>query len=251
MLRSMRIWAAALIAVLAISNVDAAEPLPAAPPPPPPPPGPTFFLHVGALGAFFQTDAKSTGGGFFNNIQSGGATIGNIGNAAIRPNYTIGIEFGYFVTPNIAIAISAGIPPVLHAKATGFTLAYHPAAPNFGTNLLGSSRWGPAMALVQYHFTNWGAFQPYVGLGPVYLLNFGNIADGILVKNFGISQTWGFALQAGFDYMLTPNIGVFVDGKKVWLSTDVTGTVVGTNIPIRTHVQLDPWVASTGLTLKF
>jgi outer membrane protein W len=51
--------------------------------------------------------------------------------------------------------------------------------------------------------------------------------------------------------MITPNIGVFVDGKKVWLSTDITGTVVGTNIPIRTHVQLDPWVASTGLTLKF
>lgn len=248
MLRSMRLWAAALIAVLAISQVDAAEPLPVMPPAPVPPPAPTFFLHVGALGAFFQTDAKSTGGGYFNNLP---VANGHIGNAAIRPNYTLGIEFGYFITPNIALAISAGIPPLLHAKATGFTLAYDPATPNFGTNLLGSSRWGPAMLLAQYHFNQFGAFQPYAGLGPVYLLNFGNIADGILVKNFGISQTWGFALQAGFDYMITPNIGVFVDGKKVWLSTDITGTVVGTNIPIRTHVQLDPWVASTGLTLKF
>lgn len=259
MLRSMRLWAAALIAVLAVSRVDAAEPLPVAPPPPAPPPGPTFFLHVGALGAFFNTDAKSTGGGYFNNLVVPGlGTIGNIGNAAIRPNYTLGLEFGLFVTPNIALAISAGVPPLLHAKATDFTLAYFPAAPvNFGTNLLGSSRWGPAMLLVQYHFNNFGAFQPYVGLGPVYLLNFGNIADGILVRNFSISQEWGFALQAGFNYMITPNIGIFVDGKKVWLSTDVTGTVVGTDalyasgIPIRTHVQLDPWVASTGLTLKF
>ncbi len=246
MLRSMRIWAAALVAVLAITRVDAAEPLPA-PPPPAPPPAPIFFLHVGALGAFFQTDAKSTGGGFFNNLPVFVDGVQqHIGNAAIRPNYTLGIEFGLFLTPNIALAISAGIPPVLHAKATGFTLDGA-----FGTNLLGSSRWGPAMLLAQYHFTNFGALQPYVGLGPVYLLNFGNIADGILVNNFGIAQTWGFTLQAGLNYMITPNIGVFVDGKKVWLSTDVTGTVVGTNIPIRTHVQLDPWVASTGLTLKF
>lgn len=249
MLRSMRIWAAALFAVLAISRVDAADLMPVAPPTPVPPPAPIFFLHVGALGAFFQTDAKSTGGGFFNNLPG---EIGKIGNAAIRPNYTLGIEFGLFLTPNIALAISAGIPPVLHAKATGFTLDSA-----FGTNLLGSSRWGPAMLLAQYHFTNFGALQPYVGLGPVYLLNFGNIADGLLVKNFGIAQTWGFALQAGFNYMITPNIGVFVDGKKVWLSTDIRGTVVGTEalypggIPIRTHVQLDPWVASTGLTLKF
>jgi outer membrane protein len=227
--------------------------MPVAPPTPVPPPAPIFFLHVGALGAFFQTDAKSTGGGFFNNLPVFiGGQQQHIGNATIRPNYTLGIEFGLFLTPNIALAISAGIPPVLHAKATGFTLDTL-----FGTNLLGSSRWGPAMLLAQYHFNNFGALQPYVGLGPVYLLNFGNIADGLLVKNFGIAQTWGFALQAGFNYMITPNIGVFVDGKKVWLSTDVTGTVVGTEalyaggIPIRTHVQLDPWVASTGLTLKF
>jgi outer membrane protein len=256
MLRSMRLGAAVLLAILAISKVDAAEPLPAAPPPAPPP-APIFFLHVGALGAFFETNATSTGGGFFNQLYAGGAQVGAIANATIRPNYTLGIEFGLFVTPNIALAISAGIPPLLHAKATGFTLAYAPAAPvNFGTNLLGSSRWGPAMLMVQYHFNNWGAIQPYVGVGPVYLLNFGNIADGILVNNFSIKQTWGFALQAGLNYMLTNNIGVFVDAKKVWLSTDVTGTVVGTpqlglTIPVRTHVQLDPWVASTGLTLKF
>jgi outer membrane protein len=238
---TLRSWAAALIAVFASAQVNAAEP-PVIPPAPVPPPSPTFYLHVGALGAFFQTDAKSTGGGFFNNV----AGVGSISNAEIRPNYTLGLEFGYFITPNFAIAISAGVPPLMHAKATGFTLDS-----TFGTNLLGSVRWGPAMGLVQYHFTQWGAFQPYAGIGAVYLLNFGNIADGILVNNFSASQNWGFVLQAGADYMITPNIGIFVDAKKLWLSTDITGTVVSTNIPIRTHVQLDPWVASTGLTLKF
>lgn len=239
---TLRSWAVALVAVVAAARVNAAEPPPIVPPAPPPPASPSFYLHVGALGAFFDTNAQSTGGGYFNNV----AGVASISNAAIRPNYTLGIEAGYFVTPNWALAISAGIPPLLHAKATGFTLTE-----TFGTSLLGSSRWGPAMALVQYHVTNFGAFQPYAGIGAVYLLNFGNVADGILVKNFGISQNWGFVLQAGADYMITPNIGIFADIKKLWLSTDVTGTVVTTNIPIRTHVQLDPWVASTGVAFKF
>lgn len=239
---TLRLCAVALMAVLGAARVSAAD-LPVVAPAPLPPPAPIFYLHVGALGAFFNVNAQSTGGGFFNNLPIAGQGIAN---AAIRPNYTLGLEAGYFITPNWALAISAGIPPLLHAKATGLTLASVT-----GTNLLGSVRWGPAMGLLQYHFTNFGAFQPYAGIGAVYLLNFGNVADGLLVNNFGVTQNWGFVLQAGADYMITQNIGVFVDAKKLWLSTDATGTVQPFGIPIRTHVQLDPWVASTGLTLKF
>lgn len=238
---AMRLCAAALIAALAVSRVEAADlaPTPVEPLPPPPP---SFYLHVGALGAFFNTNAQSTGGGYFNNV----AGVATISNAAIRPNYTVGLELGYFITPNIAIALSAGVPPVLHAKATGFTLTS-----TFGTNLLGSTRWGPAMALVQYHITQWGWIQPYGGIGAVYLLNFGNISDGILVNNYAVDQNFGLALQLGADMMLNQNLGFYVDAKKLFLSTDVSGTVVTTNIPIRTHVQLDPWVIGTGVTVKF
>ncbi len=143
------------------------------------------------------------------------------------------------------------MPPILHAKATGFSLAYSPASPNFGTDLLGSTRWGPAIALLQYHITQWGPIQPYAGIGAAYLLNFGNTSDGVLVNNFSIDQNFGLALQLGSDIMLTQNLGVYVDAKKLFLSTDVSGTVIGTQIPIRTHVQLDPWVLGTGVTVKF
>jgi outer membrane protein len=71
------------------------------------------------------------------------------------------------------------------------------------------------------------------------------------VRNFGIEQTWGFALQAGADYMLTQNLGVYVDVKKLWLQTTGTGTVITTNIPIRVRVDLNPWVVGTGVTVKF
>lgn len=147
MLSAMRLCAAAMIAALAITQAEAADlaPTPVEPLPPAPP---SFYLHVGALAAFFNTNAQSTGGGYFNDV----AGVATIENATIRPNYTLGLELGYFLTPNIAIALSAGVPPVLHAKATGFTLDS-----TFGTNLLGSTRWGPAMALLQYHITQWGA----------------------------------------------------------------------------------------------
>jgi outer membrane protein len=240
---AIKIWAAALIAALAITRADAADLAPT--PEPLPPPAPIFFVHVGALGVFKTTNAQSTGGGFFNNVAPGGAFLTGISNIAIRPDYTLGLEAGYFVTPNIAIALSAGVPPVAHLKATGFGLATP-----LGTNLLGSVRYGPAMLLLQYHFTQFGAIQPYLGVGAAYLLNFGNISNGIL-NNFSLDQNFGLVLQGGADLMLTQNWGVFVDLKKVFMSTDAQGFVLNTAIPIRTHVQLDPWLVGAGVTFKY
>ena len=155
------------------------------------------------------------------------------------------LEAGYFVTPNVTIALSTGVPPIEHLKATGFT-----HEPLYGTNLLGSTRGGAVMFLLQYHLTQFGALQPYAGIGPGYVLNFGNISDGILT-NFSVDQEFAFVLQAGTDWMLTPNWGVFVDGKKVFLSTDAQGFAMPGNNPVRSHITLDPWVAATGVTFKF
>src|ERR1700719_4554588 len=117
---AIRIWAAAFIAALAITRADAADLTPTPEPLPPPPP--IFFVHVGALGAFYSPpDAQSTGGGFLKNIPVlGGQTLNNV---AIPPSYTVGLEAGYFITPNIALAISAGVPPLMHIKATVFSAA--------------------------------------------------------------------------------------------------------------------------------
>jgi outer membrane protein len=243
MIGPIRIWATAFLAVLAITQVRAADLTPTLNQEPPPAP-PGFYVHAGALGGFPQTNAQPTGGGFFNAIPSpfGVATVSNV---AIRPAYTLALEAGYFVTPNIAIAVSASLPPLEHFKATGF-----PQAGLVGTNLLGSTRAGLAMLLLQYHFTQFGAFQPYAGVGAGYLVDLGNISDGILT-NFSLDQNFAFVLQAGADLMLTPNWGVFVDGKKEVLSTDAQGFVLDTNVPIRAHVTLDPWRASAGITFKY
>jgi len=248
---ALRLWAASCIAAFTVTCADAADLAPV-PPPPPPPPGPIFFVHVGALGVFPQVNASSTGGGFFNTVLPGagigGGALVTIQNVAIRPQYTVGLELGYFVTPNVSIALSSGIPPLAHIKASG--VAVLNGLLNPGSTLLGSVRYGPAILLLQYHFNQFGALQPYVGVGGAYVLNFGNISDGIL-RNFSVDQNFAFVLQAGADFMLTPNWGLFVDAKKAFYNTDAFGFLLNTNIPIRTHVVLDPWIATAGITFKY
>jgi outer membrane protein len=244
---AIRIWAAAFIAALAITRADAADLTPTPEPLPPAPP--IFFVHVGALGAFYSPpDAQSTGGGFLKNIPVlGGTTLNNV---AIPPSYTLGLEAGYFLTPNIALAISAGVPPLMHIKATAFS-----ATNLLGTDLVGSVRFGPLMGLLQYHFTQWGNFQPYIGAGAAYVVMFANTSDGFL-SNFSVDPTFCAVAQAGFDYMLTgfglPNWGVFVDAKKlIYLNPNFQGEVLNTPIHVKTLGKIDPWIASTGITFKY
>jgi outer membrane protein len=246
---AIRIWAAAFIAALAITRADAAEPTPMMPEPLPPPP-PIFFVHVGALGAFYSPpDAQSTGGGLLKVIPTpvGTATLNNV---AIPPSYTLGLEAGYFLTPNIALAISAGVPPLMHIKATAFNFTNL-----LGTDLVGSVRFGPLMGLLQYHFTQWGAFQPYIGAGAAYVVMFANTSDGFL-QNFSVDPTWCAVAQAGFDYMLDgfglPNWGVFVDAKKlIYLNPNFQGELLNLPIHVKTLGKIDPWIASTGITFKY
>ena len=234
----MRFCAAAFIAAIVVTPVAATDLVTPVEPPSAPAP-PIFYVHVGALGGFPEVNAQPTGGGLFG-----------VANVAIRPSYTLDLEAGYFVTPNIAIAVATPVPPLEHFKATGF-----PQAGAFGTNLLGSTRAGLAMLLLQYHFTQFGAVQPYAGIGPGYIADFGNISDGIL-SNFSLDQNFALVLQAGADLMLTPNWGVYVNGKKELLSTNAQGFVanVGGSVPVvrvRARVTLDPWRASAGITFKY
>ncbi|MGH6837117.1 MAG: OmpW/AlkL family protein [Methylocella sp.] len=245
---AIRIWAAAFVAALAITRADAADLTPTPEPLPPAPP--LFYVHVGALGAFYSPpDAQSTGGGFLKNIPTplGTATLNNV---AIPPSYTVGLEAGYFITPNWAIAISAGVPPRLRIKATVFNFTSA-----LGTDSVGSVRFGPLMGIINYHFTQWGPLQPYLGVGAAYVVMFANTSDGIL-SNFSVDPTWCLVAQGGFDYMLDglglPNWGVFVDAKKlIYLNPNFQGNLLNTNIHIRTLGKIDPWIASTGITFKY
>lgn len=103
----------------------------------------------------------------------------------------------------------------------------------------------PPSLLLQYHFTDLGAFKPYVGLGVNYTLFYkrNNILDGVAQVS---NSSFGVAGQIGFDYMLDKNWGLNVDLKYIQMATDVSiaGSKVGT-------VNLNPLTVGVGVAYRF
>ncbi|MBB3772285.1 outer membrane protein [Angulomicrobium tetraedrale] len=105
----------------------------------------------------------------------------------------------------------------------------------------------PPTLTLQYHFTDFGKFQPYVGAGVNYTFFFNQKADS--ADSLDVKDTWGWALQAGFDYMIDEHWGFNVDVKKLFLEPDFDVTVSGT--PLTGKADLNPWIVGVGVTYRF
>ena len=189
---------------------------------------------------------------------SGGAGSQIYGaNAKISTSIIPELDVSYFFTKNIAVE---AICCVSYHKATGTgTLA--------GLDI--GKTWAfPPTVLLQYHFTNFGAFQPYVGVGVNFTAFFGTNAGnnwapfltpaGIVglntVNSLKIGTSWGVAGQVGFDYMITQNWGVNVDLKRIMMEPTAYGTVYNNlagYVPFRAKLNIDPWLVSAGVTYRF
>lgn len=105
----------------------------------------------------------------------------------------------------------------------------------------------PPTLTLQYHFTSFGAFKPYVGAGVNYTIFYNQhagSADALKVNN-----TFGTALQVGFDYMVDQHWGVNFDVKKLFLKPDFDVTVDGAKQTGK--AELDPWLIGAGITYRF
>ena len=164
------------------------------------------------------------------------------------------IDISYFFTPNIALELILGSTP---HKVTG---------QNALNGLQIGQTWLlPPTLTLQYHFTNFGAFKPYIGAGPNYTVFYNTsganipavtplVGAPITVTNLGIKNTFGVAAQVGFDYFVTKNVGLNFDVKKLWLRPDWHGAVSiagGAPLPSYGKVELDPWLVGGGVFYKF
>ncbi len=187
-----------------------------------------WYLHVGPAGLIYSESVKLKAGG------------GRVPGADVRipASLTFAAEIGYFLNPNFAIGAAFGFPPLTKFEARGVLT---------GLGTLGKASGGPAALMAQYHFTGFGRFQPYVGVGPAILYIF-NENDGT-VNNLKVEHAVGVSLQAGFNYMIDESWGVFVDAKKVILRTRGSGSLGG--VPIKAEVTLDPLVLQAGVGYRF
>lgn len=155
------------------------------------------------------------------------------------------LDITYFFTKNIAAELILGVTP---HKVTGAGVATT-------NNLNVGKAWLlPPTLTLQYHFTEFGAFKPYIGAGVNYTVFFsqsaGNESNGaVTVTRSNLHNTWSPALQIGFDYMIDRHWGFNVDVKKLWLRPDWDGD---SNVGALTgKVNIDPWLIGAGVTYKF
>ncbi len=187
-----------------------------------------FFVHLGVSAAPYDEAAT---------IVIGGATVPGA-DLSLNDTYSPAFEIGYYFTPNFAIALASGYPPTTTATGAG-TIA--------GYGILGKATGGMIQLNAQYHFTNFGAFQPYVGAGPAYSLILNN-QDGAMT-NFKVNNAFGFGLQVGADWMVTKNVGVYLDLKKVFISTTASG--YAGLAPVTSDIRLDPTAFTAGITFRY
>lgn len=179
----------------------------------------SFMVRVRAVDVLFDNGQKD-----------GLNTV--VGNIEADSRWIPELDLSYFFTKNIAAELVLTYPQTVDINAAAL-------------GHIGKIKALPPSLLVQYHFTDLGAFKPYVGLGVNYTLFFSR--DNILNGGASVDRSSiGLAGQVGFDYMFNKNWGLNVDVKYIQMETDVAvgGTKIGT-------LNLSPITAGVGVSYRF
>jgi len=107
----------------------------------------------------------------------------------------------------------------------------------------------PPTLTLQYHFSPRADFRPYVGAGVNYTIFYGE-DEGPVAAGIDYSNSFGFALQGGFDVPLNDTYFFNVDVKKVFLQSDVT-VDAGDLGTVTADVDINPWLIGVGVGRRF
>lgn len=142
-------------------------------------------------------------------------------------------------TPQVGLEFVLGIPPTIKARATG-SVAF------LGDNVLSAKNVAPTL-LLNYHFFSPGdTWRPYIGAGINYT-HFSNVKSS-LAPDVKMGNSTGLAVQAGINYAITKDIGLFASIAKI----NVKSKVVATSATVlTTTVDFRPIVYSAGLSYQF
>lgn len=173
----------------------------------------------------WQIRARAVNIDFYNGGAAHGAGV------SVKDKTIPEVDISYYFTPNIAAELILTYPQKLDVNMKG-------------TGKIGTLKALPPTLTLQYHFTNFGAFKPYMGAGINYTrFSSVNIANGAVnVKK----NSWGGAVQVGFDYALDKNWSLNFDVKKVYMHTKVTGAGLD-----QRKLMLNPVLIGVGVGYRF
>lgn len=149
------------------------------------------------------------------------------------------IDISYFITQNIAAELILTVPQKHTVTVTQSAI---------GPFTAGTFKHLPPTLTLQYHFLPDGQFRPYVGAGVNYtrISSVGLAVPGVTTLHLE-NDSWGGALQAGFDVKLGNNLFLNLDVKKIYINTDIKNGA-GTKL---SHLKLDPLAIGIGLGWRF
>ena len=209
-----------------------------------------FSVNVGAISAI-PSDSSSS----LNVIEGVAGLPTDSTGVGVNNNTQLGLTFDYRLSSSWGLQLIAATPFSHDITGTGAIDGLK----------VGKTKHLPPTLLAQYHFdmTN-NKFQPFIGVGLNYTTFFDTKADTQLVNTLGalgvttasdkvsvkLSDSWGLAAQAGFNYRLNETMGIHFMVSKIQLDTNASVRVNGTPVE-RVHVDIDPMVAMLGFRWSF
>jgi outer membrane protein len=194
----------------------------------------SFISIVGASSMLHaQEDYQWQIRGALSNVvptASSGRIVNNTAEVDIDNAFSVTGTVSYFLNPNIALDLLVGWPPQHDIKVDG--------------KKVGETKHLPPILSLQYHFAPQSVFSPYVGVGVNYTYLFDSRLDS--GDTLHLSNSVGAAVQAGFDYRLSPQWSIGADARYADIDTEVkiNGTQVG-------KVDINPVVYSLNLGYRF
>jgi outer membrane protein len=181
----------------------------------------------------FMVRARAVSISWDNANKSGLDSIPVVGKVEAKDLWIPEVDISYFFNKNLALELVLTYPQTIDIQTS-----------NLGK--IGKVDALPPSLMLQYHFSDLGAFKPYVGAGLNYTLFTKKSFDTALGK-ISVDQTsLGLAGQVGFDYFLTKNVALNVDVKYIQMATDVKldGAKIG-------KLGLNPITAGVGIGYRF
>jgi outer membrane protein len=163
-----------------------------------------------------------------------GGSVAPGAEATPRNGVTVSNSIGYNFTSNISGQLVLGFMP-------------RTAVNNQDGVYLGKVTYGAPSVLLDYRLASFGAFQPFIGIGGMYLF-FTDEADGALT-NLKVKDSVGLILRAGAEVMLNDKYGLYLAANRIFIDADARG-YLGT-ARVDADLDLDPWIFQTGLTYRF
>ncbi|HEY0285821.1 MAG TPA: OmpW family outer membrane protein [Pseudomonas sp.] len=200
-----------------------------------------FIVRAGAA-----TTAPNEDSG---NIKLDGAKVSGT-KATLDSDTQLGLTFAYMLTDHIGLELLAATP-------FQHTVAVKGLGAGLDGKLADIKQLPPTLSLQYYPLETTSKFQPYVGAGLNYTWfydeNLSSTRKSEGFNNLSLKNSWGWAAQAGMDYMLTDRIMV---NASVWyVDIDTKASIDGPSAlgvgRTKVSVDVDPWVYMVGIGYKF